>query len=170
MEGGAFSFLRFNPDPASLAFNNLFADRQADAGSLVLLPRVQPFERKKNPLRIIRPDADSIVLDRKQPDIRLLPGGYMDAGRFRAMKFERIRHQVLEQMLKGAFISVNNRKRVMGEASIFFFKSQLEMFQQVFQYGFRINRNFFQLLRLDSGIFQKILNLACAPRHRSHIP
>ena len=63
----ALARLRFNPDPPTMPFHDLLADRQADAGSGIFCSRVKSLENDKNPIRILWIDPDAVVMNGKQP-------------------------------------------------------------------------------------------------------
>lgn len=74
----------FDPDFAVMAFNDLFADRQPDAGTAAVIVLVmQPLEDLEHPLGLIGRDTDAVivqsdaqpVLDRLDPQFDLRRAG-----------------------------------------------------------------------------------------------
>src|SRR5579884_894073 len=57
-EGRPFSGLGFNPDTAVVSVHDTLANSQADARSRVFTSCVQPFEKAKNLLLVLRFNAD----------------------------------------------------------------------------------------------------------------
>ena len=65
MKGRSLPDLRFHPDASSVAFHNLFADRQSDAGTGILLPAVKPLKDDEDALGVLRGNANAVVLTEK---------------------------------------------------------------------------------------------------------
>ena len=72
---------RIHPDPTAVAFHNLLAEGQANAGAGIFRPAVQPLKNNKNVLLVFRSDADAIVLDAQQPVCFLGSGRDVNPGR-----------------------------------------------------------------------------------------
>jgi hypothetical protein len=53
--------LRLHPDFSAVALDDLFANRQTNAGARIFVARVQALEDLKYPLPILRIDADPVV-------------------------------------------------------------------------------------------------------------
>src|SRR5688572_8880116 len=60
-EGGAAARGRLDPDAPAVALDDLAAHREADAGALVGLARVQALEHLEDPLAVAPVDADPVV-------------------------------------------------------------------------------------------------------------
>src|SRR2546427_11318221 len=56
-----------NPDAAFVPLDDLLADGQAEASAGVFLLRVQTLEDDKNPVKVLRVNADAVVPDRELP-------------------------------------------------------------------------------------------------------
>src|SRR5688572_20105001 len=55
------------PDAPSVTFDDPFTDGQADPGSWVLLPGLDPLENDENALKVIGGNTDPIILHRYNP-------------------------------------------------------------------------------------------------------
>src|SRR5262245_17716004 len=66
IEGRALSGRGFEPDVAAVTFDNLFADCQSGAGSLVFVRLMQAAENAENLLVIARINADAVVLHKQR--------------------------------------------------------------------------------------------------------
>src|SRR3954451_2292338 len=55
------------PDAPAVELHDLAAQRQPDPGAAVLVPQVEPLEDDEDPLRVLRVDADAVVLDGDDP-------------------------------------------------------------------------------------------------------
>src|SRR5262249_51462177 len=59
--------LPLDPDAAAVALHDPLADRQADARAGVLGAAVQPLEDEKDPLAVLRLDADAVIPHGEEP-------------------------------------------------------------------------------------------------------
>src|SRR5207344_1466513 len=97
-ERRAFARLRFHPDAASVPLRDLLADREADAGAWVLVAPVQPFEGREDPLRVLRIDADCVVLHREAPAFVGLLDADVHARGLLVAELQRVADEVLEEL------------------------------------------------------------------------
>src|SRR5208283_1042016 len=94
----ALARLRFDPNAPAVAFDDLFADGQPNAGAGILLAGVQALENLENPLGILRLDADAVVAHGKEPAAGLLLDTDVDFRRALAAELESVADQVLKQL------------------------------------------------------------------------
>src|SRR5687767_2352591 len=101
-----------------MALDDFLANGQADAGAGKLAPRMQPLEQTKNPVKVLRIDADPVVLDRKQP-LRsgILDGADMDLRDGVAVILDRVADEVLKQLNQLRFIRQNAGEWIMRHPS-----------------------------------------------------
>src|SRR5262245_47396176 len=104
MERRTHPALRLHPDATAVAFDNLLADRQADAGARILVAGVQPLENLEVWLPELRLDADSIGADREVPLGPVLSGPDVDARGRLATILDGVADQVLEYLDQLAFV------------------------------------------------------------------
>ena len=90
-----------------MVFNDLLAQGQAEAGTLVFLGRMEALEDQEDPLDLVGRDADPIVLHTELPGLGLLvrrltgamrAGGHVDARRFFVAELDGIPQQVLKEL------------------------------------------------------------------------
>src|SRR6266566_3557041 len=96
----SFSGLCFHPDLSSVAFHDLSANGQADARARILLGGVQALKHLKDTFGILWSDADSVVLNGKEPLVTVWFGSHMDFRRAFVAVFDGVPNQVLEQLHK----------------------------------------------------------------------
>src|SRR5271165_4044089 len=84
------------PDPATEVVDDLAAHGQADAGTRICGPLVQPLEDEENAISVLRLDADSVIRDREHPERAVAVGRDDDARRLLALELQRVAEQVLE--------------------------------------------------------------------------
>src|SRR5579884_52793 len=90
--------LGFNPDAAVVSLDDALADGQADAGTGILVARVQPFKKPKDQLAVLRLNADAVVGDRKKPVAGLILRANVNHRRpERAAVFDGVADQVLKK-------------------------------------------------------------------------
>jgi hypothetical protein len=65
IEARPFSPGRFNPDPATMSFDDFFADGEAHARARIFLPGVQPLENYKNPREVFWINSYPVVANDK---------------------------------------------------------------------------------------------------------
>jgi hypothetical protein len=73
--------------------DDLLAHREADPRPRVLLAAVQALEDDEDALRVLRIDADAVVLDGKEPLPAPTDGGDVHAGRLGPPELHRVGHQ-----------------------------------------------------------------------------
>src|SRR5690242_7656571 len=98
MKCRSFSFFRFDPDPATVPFDNLLANRKADSGAWILITRVQPLKDDEYPLVILLRDSNAVVAHGEMPDSGFLLRGDADLRRPFAPEFDRVADQVLQEL------------------------------------------------------------------------
>ena len=67
IKGRAFSFLGLHPDDTPVTFDYLLCDRQTNPGPGVLVVGMEPLEHSEDPLGMLHPESDAVILDRKDP-------------------------------------------------------------------------------------------------------
>ena len=68
-EGGPLSFLRLDPDAASMTLYDLLADGKTKSGPLALVPAMQPLEDNEHPLVEPGVQTDAVVTHGDPPEI-----------------------------------------------------------------------------------------------------
>lgn len=91
---------RFDPNLASMAVDDRFADRQPRARAGELLTGVQTFEHFEHTIGVRRVDADTVIDDRESMAVRLRRCRDSHSHRLLAAVFERVTDEVLQQLLK----------------------------------------------------------------------
>src|SRR2546423_860188 len=86
-----------DPDAAAMEFDDLLAQRQADARPGIELLGVEPLEDDEHPLGIGLLDADTVVRHPERPLTVVLGGGDLDAGRGVTAELEGVGDHVLEE-------------------------------------------------------------------------
>src|SRR5437899_7504305 len=95
----------------AVALDDLLADGEADASSRVLSAGVQPLEQSKNPLLVLRLDADPIVSHAKCRGAMVPRGGDLHERRFtRAVELDAVGDQVLKQLAELSRIAAHHRQ------------------------------------------------------------
>src|ERR1035438_6391272 len=110
LEGGTGTGLRLRPDPSAVAFDDLFADGQADAIARVFAAGVQTLEDDKDVFRVLRGNSDSVIAHAEQPVLaRLfrLRGNY---GRLFPAELEGVSDQILEDLRHLRAVRPHRRK------------------------------------------------------------
>src|SRR5712691_7249283 len=67
MKSSSFSGFGFKPNLSAVTFDDFFAERQADAGARIFVPRVEALEEHENAFKILRGNANAVISNRKQP-------------------------------------------------------------------------------------------------------
>ena len=96
----ALSGCRFNPDFPTMASNDLFADRQANAVAGVFFLRMQAFENDEDAPKLQRVDTNAIVLYSETPGILFNAGADMHFWWLASAKLDGIIDQVLKNLCK----------------------------------------------------------------------
>src|SRR3984893_8955331 len=60
---------------AAMPFDDLFANRESDAGAVKFLPLVQPLKHSENSFEKLRFDSETVVLNRKHPFVGVVRHG-----------------------------------------------------------------------------------------------
>jgi len=123
-----------------MALGDLLAGGQAEPGSLVFVPVMQPLEWLKHLFVTGLGDSDAVVLDRKQPGAMLIrTGGDMD-GRYGGLAiFDAIANQILQKLRELLSVAKHN-----GQISVRHARAALQ--EQPVQVGQRVIHN---LVHLD---------------------
>ena len=164
----ALAHFRFHPDPASVAFDDAFADRQPDPGPGVFLARVQPLEYDENALRILRFDADAVVPDAELPCAVPLGGRDFDPHRLRSGKLQGVPDQVLEKLAELHRIGLQFRQIAASNLGPFLFDGEPEVVERLPDDLADIEPLEGPSLRPDPGILQKVLNEPLHPLRAVH--
>src|SRR5687768_5634100 len=85
-------------DAPPVALDDLLADREADAGAVIVAAAVQPLEQDEDALEVFSRDADAVVADPETAHLAVGFGRDVDAHRVLAPELQRIAEQVLEQL------------------------------------------------------------------------
>src|ERR1039457_6605426 len=113
LERSAPACLRFQPDPSTLALDNLLTKRQTDA-STGAFSSMQAFEHSEHAAGVLRTDTNSVFPHRKQPRFRASLRRDMDSRRFLASVLDRIGNEVLEKLHQYNLIGRNGWQRIGG--------------------------------------------------------
>ena len=81
-----------------MALDDLPADRQATTSPRILTAGVQPLKHLKKACGLARLNANPVIADSKAPVSAVPLGRHMNAGRFFAVKLQRIANEVLEHL------------------------------------------------------------------------
>src|SRR5829696_3726660 len=90
MHRSASAELGFNPDSATMAFNDFLADGQAYAGARIFFAAMEALENNKNSLEILGGDPDAVIGDGNFPFIAVENCAEMDLRRVLAAELNRI--------------------------------------------------------------------------------
>jgi hypothetical protein len=104
-----------NPDPPTVPFDDLLADRQADARAGVLVARVEALEDPEDPILIVGGNADAVVADRDDPFGVTALRSQMDGGSGVAAELDCVADQVLEQVDELRLVAENGGELVPGQ-------------------------------------------------------
>jgi len=102
-EMSPFSLLRFYPDLAPVALDDLTTDGQPDARALIRTPTMQTPEGFKDLLGILGLDADAVVFHPVDPVPILFFEGQPDDRALITAKLQRIRERAGDSLLVGQF-------------------------------------------------------------------
>src|ERR1700722_1365629 len=114
-EGCALARYGFHPEMASVAFDNFLADCQANAGAGVFVPGVQPLEDDENPLEVLRPYADAVVLHRELPMDNVSVHGNVDFRCLETAELDCVADEVLEQLRQLSSVCFHHRKLIVTD-------------------------------------------------------
>src|SRR5215467_2550392 len=138
IECRAYAELRFEPDPSTVALDDLFGYREADAAALIFPALVQPLKHLENAVSKLLIDADSIVLDREQPfpvaRRRVQPDPWRPCG----AEFQGVADQVLQQLPQLGLIGVHHRQRSEGNVGVGFLDSWAQLLDHLANHGGRL--------------------------------
>src|SRR5216684_3443540 len=109
--------LRLHPDPAAIAFNDLFADGQANAVSRVFRAGVQALEDNEDVFRELWRNSNSVIAHGELPS---LSGSFSLHGnhwRLLPAELDGIPDQILEDLRQLRAVGPHHGKRIMGDHS-----------------------------------------------------
>ena len=111
-----------------MAFDDFLAHRQADAGALVALARVQALKDDEDALEEFFLDPDAIVAHGKSPATILPPGSDVNLRRLGAMEFQGVGEQILQNLRQLRGIRQNRRQhRIVRDRGSGLLNGQLEI-------------------------------------------
>src|SRR6476660_2869538 len=99
----------FDPDSASVLLHDLFADRQAQPVTGVLVARMQPLKNDKDLFAVFRRDAYPIVFNGNLPSIFLKLCGYVDRRGCPLAELDGVADQVLKKLYQMNLVAVDER-------------------------------------------------------------
>src|SRR5262249_20631605 len=98
-ERAASAVRGLDPDPSAMAVDHLLAYREADPGTGVFIPGMQPLEHHEDTLEVLLLDADTVVGDRKTPFAFQVLEADVDAHRLVLLpELDRVADQILEEL------------------------------------------------------------------------
>ena len=81
-----------------MAFYDLAADGQADAGTGVILAGMEPLKHLKNTFKVLWLDADPVILDGKDPIVPTQPGADLNLRLALVAVFNGVSDQILKEL------------------------------------------------------------------------
>jgi hypothetical protein len=129
VEGRALFWLRFNPDLPAMAFDDFFANRQANASAGIFPARMQALKELKNAFIVLGFDADAVVPHGKLPNAFFVYRRNMDFRGAVASKFETVAQQVLEKLSQLDAIGKNFRQGVPGDGGLTFLGGDFQILE-----------------------------------------
>jgi hypothetical protein len=147
--------LSFDPDFSAVPFDYLLADRSTDPISRILIAGAQTPEDDKDGLPVLRRDTDAVVGEREHPLVVFLFCVDLDYGRFRSVKFDGVRDQVLKderELGRSAITTGKLSRRVALE------DRGLQIREGMFHNRAAVGGPGFNLRSADAGKFQQVLN------------
>jgi len=110
MEDGTYFHLRFHPNPPSIVLYYFLTNRQAHANAAVRECAMQAPEHPENVLSVIGGDAESIILNGKDPFGSLMLSSDIDSWRDIGLPvLNSVLNQIFEDLLKVFFRHSNPR-------------------------------------------------------------
>ena len=94
VKGGPLAGLGFEPNPTIMILDDLLTDRQADPAPRVFRVTMQTLEDHEDAGRVLRIDADAVVLDRKRPVLCFFRGRDMHAWSHLCAELDAVADQV----------------------------------------------------------------------------
>ena|SRR5678810_714082 len=114
MKSCSLACLGYYPDSSAMALNDLFAYRQAYAGTWIFFSIVQPLKNDKDSLGIFGVQSDPIVADRKQPFSGPACSRHIYLWCLLSVKLDGITDQVLKKLAQLYPIRHHSRQRIAG--------------------------------------------------------
>src|SRR5262249_52747798 len=156
--------LRLGPDPAAVALDDLLADREADPGPGVAVPRVQALEDDEDPLRVPHLEADAVVSYRDDPllafAVRLDP----DVRRILPAELDRVRDQVLEELADLVWVDLHAREIAGFDPGAALLDRDLHAVEDIPQDRREVRREERPAVRADAGESEEIEDQVVHPR------
>src|SRR5256714_2794295 len=132
--------LGLDPDPAAVALHDLFADREPDARTRVLVLPVQPLENDEDALEVLGIDPDAVVADVKHPLAVVPLRRNPNLRRARPAELEGVREQIQEQVLQLPGISRDGRQAVARDRRSGFVDRELETLERAVERAVGVRR------------------------------
>src|SRR3982751_77179 len=127
-EGASLSGHGVDPDAATIPVHDSPANGQSNAGTRILVGRVQAFKKPKNILLVLRVDPDAVVADRECPESVLPLRRDMHGRRaIRRAVLDGIPDDVLEKLLQVQSMDRNRRQWVIRDGRACFGDSTSEV-------------------------------------------
>ena len=125
--------LRFGPDAAAVALDNLFANGQADAGAGIFFLGMQALEDLKDAVGILRIKADAVIPDETSHSSPFLPGRKMNPGGLVVVKLDGVGDEILQQLAHLVRIDFQGRQGVVADFGAVFPNQGVQVVQGPFE-------------------------------------
>ena len=93
-----------------MAFDNFLAEGEADSGSVVGVPGVQPLKDGEDTVAKFRINSDSIVFDRQGAEMSVRFGPDVNPWRFLISELYGISDEVLKQLCELSGVALDHRQ------------------------------------------------------------
>src|SRR5216684_1028702 len=117
LEAATGAGLRLHPDPAAVAFNDLFADGQANAVSRVFRAGVQALEHDKNVFRELWRNSDAVIVHAELPSMSGFFSLHGNHWRLLPAELDGVPDQILEELRQLCPVGPHHGKRIVGDHS-----------------------------------------------------
>src|SRR5262249_36328806 len=155
----ALSWFGLDPDPAAVVLDDPLAQCQSDARAGIFAARMQALEDQKDALEVLRIDADSVVLDPKQPRIVPRFGSHMYLRRaIRAAKLDGVTHQVLEKDCELSGNGPDCWQRVVTDPCSGFLDRTAQILERLIEHPLAIGRLLWIFKSSNTGIAEQVVN------------
>src|SRR5438093_10486415 len=139
--------LRFEPDAATVAFDDLLTDSQSQAGAGILAAPMKPLEDREHLIGIAHIDADAVVAYREPPHAVLPDHLDINAWREMTVKLDGIANQVLKYVLKLRGIGQDSRQPSPLDNRAAFLDSHTQVCQRALEGFTGIDRRLYLCVR-----------------------
>jgi hypothetical protein len=107
--------LRFNGNSPAVSLDDFLADRKADSGARELFSLVQSLEHAEDPVEVPSFDAQAVIRNRKHPLLLALDCRDVHPWSPGFLVFDRVSHQVLEELDELCRIGMNHRQVIVRD-------------------------------------------------------